>query len=100
MKRLYFRCNGGHYFRSCAACPFDGWSNEYLDVAERMFEEISQEPSGPSIEALRQRGLDQAVLDRVMIIEFGNEDFAFEALARASARAIHTSRTRASFPRG
>jgi hypothetical protein len=80
VKKLYFRCNGGHYFRSSSACPFDGWSCDGIEDVIDRFEKLKVDPDGPSIKDLRDSGVSEAALERVLIIDFGSDASAFEAL--------------------
>lgn len=90
MKYLYIRCNGGHYFRSRLACPFDGWSCDGLARAAELFERLGKEPNGATVERLREGGVPDALLGRLLIVEFGNEASAFDAIV--PERYIHESR--------
>lgn len=77
MRKIYWRCNNGHYF-STPHCPFDGWSSSGL---QQLFEIVSRSPDqgqSVTIEDLRARGLSQELLDKVIIIEFGGERSVFE----------------------
>lgn len=89
MKHLYFRCNGGHYFRAAIACPFDGWSCEALELTIQTFEALLTAGT-PTIEALKDAGIPSEVIQRVLLIEFGNESSAFDALV--PERYIHGGR--------
>ena len=78
MQKVLYRCNGGDYY-SGRACPFDGWSRPEL---QRVFDAVAEmKTSGAliSISALRERGFDKGVLDRVIVVEFGAEAAAFDA---------------------
>src|SRR5262249_734145 len=90
VKYLYIRCNGGHYYRSRIACPFDGWSCDGLAQATTIFDQLAATERGPSVERLREKGVPDAVLNRLVILEFGNDASAFEALA--PERYIHQGR--------
>lgn len=95
MNRLYFRCNGGHYFRahglqSAIACPWDGWSCDGLEHAVAAFEELTATGTRPTVDVLREKGLSSEVLRRILLIEFGDDASAFEALA--PQRYIHDGR--------
>ena len=50
MKALFFRCNGGHFFRN-NSCPFDGWTyrgSGYLQLTGRQnFRERGKEVGLP-----------------------------------------------------
>jgi hypothetical protein len=81
MKYLFVRCNRGHYYRGQPICPFDGWSCEGVDLAFQAFAELRADPMSRSIEGLREKGVPQSVLERLVIAEFGSAASAFEALA-------------------
>lgn len=89
MKRLYFRCNGGHYFRSAPACPFDGWSCDGLQHAIEAFDALCTAGT-PTVADLKMRGVSLEVMRRVLLIEFGNESSAFDALV--PERYLHAGR--------
>lgn len=88
MRFLYIRCNGGHYYRSRLACPFDGWSCSGLDRAVAAFEKLGAEAATPRRPP--RRGIPDGLLARLLVIEFGNEASAFEALV--PERYIHGGR--------
>ena len=79
-KRMYIRCNGGHFFWGQESCPFDGWSCDAIGAALRAFEDLGDE-SLRTIENLSQRGVPEMLLRRVVIAEFGASESAFEALS-------------------
>ena len=70
MKRVYWRCNSGHYF-STGSCPWDGWNRPWTYELMRVLEQIQSRNEIPSIEALRELGITQEVLNKVIVIEFG-----------------------------
>jgi hypothetical protein len=83
MKRvLYVRCNGGHYFRGeRRICPFDAWKEEWLDQIPGVLKLLVEAGVPLSLEALKSNGLSVEQLRRVVIMEFGDENCAFDALA-------------------
>jgi len=81
MIRLYFRCNGGHYFTSRSSCPFDGWTCNGIGDALSALERATARGERLSIAELKTIGIDEETLQRVLLIEFGDEASAFEALA-------------------
>ncbi len=81
MKYLFVRCDSGHYFRAQSTCPFDGWSCEGVDFAFQAFTELRADPMSRTIGGLREKGVPENVLERLIIVEFGSEASAFEALA-------------------
>ncbi len=77
---LFVRCNGGHYYRSATACPWDGWSLDGIANARAVFEQLVAGDVA-RIEVLKQHGVPEDVLRRLLIVEFGSEQSAFDALA-------------------
>jgi hypothetical protein len=83
VKHAYCRCNGGDYFRDGGSCPLDGWSSpESLELADAV-EQVRAAGRELSIAELRKVGVSQATLARTIVVEFGCEDAAFEALTPA-----------------
>ena len=80
MLRAYTRCNGGHYFVG-EFCPLDGWSpsesRELIEAAAKVLESGGQ----LSLLELEKVGMTTASLKRVIVIQFGSEQSAFDALA-------------------
>ena len=79
MRHLFIRCTGGDYYRGHTHCPFDGWSMPGLDVVLAQF--ASLEASLQTVDELAKLGTPPEILARVVIIEFGAEQSAFEAIA-------------------
>ena len=79
MKRVYCRCNGGHYF-SGEVCPFDGWSSVESQAVAAAAERLAEDGAPPSIAALQEVGLAGAALARAIVIEFGSGAAAFDAV--------------------
>lgn len=78
--RLYFRCNGGHYFTGQNFCPFDGWTTSGVEGVRDAFEKLRLQ--GPvTIEALRSHVVPPELLQRTVIIDIGDDAAAFDALA-------------------
>ncbi len=80
MVRVYRRCNGGHYFAD-ACCPLDGWFSAETDEVLVAAERLIKAGITPSIERLREAGLGSDVPARTIVIDFGNEACAFDAVA-------------------
>src|SRR5438132_7446484 len=78
--RAYCRCNGGHYFQG-EHCPFDGWSSPASKELARAVQQVAATGREISLRALREIGLTGAALERIVVIEFGCEASAFDALA-------------------
>jgi len=80
MTRIYWRCNGGHYFSS-VRCPFDGWSSDELVQLNNAAERLKVKGATPSIAALRSEGASEPALGRAIVVEFGSDGSAFEAIS-------------------
>ncbi|HEY1471538.1 MAG TPA: hypothetical protein VGF61_21040 [Candidatus Acidoferrum sp.] len=78
MHKVFFRCNGGDYY-SERNCPFDGWSRPELQRLLDVVAEMKKNVEPISISALREKGFESDVLDRVIVIEFGAEPAVFDA---------------------
>ena len=81
-RRVYMRCNGGDYFdATLVACPLDGWSSpEATEVAE-VTSRLVENGEAVTIATLRTAGVCEAALRRVIVVEFGADEAAFELLA-------------------
>jgi hypothetical protein len=77
MKKIYWRCNSGHYFSS-SHCPLDGWSRPYISNLIEAVSALDSEEREVSIEHLKTMGFSDDVLRRVIVIEFGSADSSFE----------------------
>ena len=80
--RIYIQCNGGDYFDG-TACPLDGWSSPEVEEIANAAARVASMDRPLSVEHLRAAGLSEAALRRVVVIEFGDEQAAFEALTPA-----------------
>jgi hypothetical protein len=78
--RAYCRCNSGHYF-SGEFCPFDGWSSPASRELTEAVARLSGCHRGPSLEELRKAGVSQATLARTIVVAFGSDGSAFEAVS-------------------
>lgn len=81
MKRLYVRCNGGHYFLAGSSCPFDGWTTEGLPRVAAHFTVLLQRGPDVTVASLKEALISDELMKRLLIIEFADESGAFEALA-------------------
>jgi hypothetical protein len=86
MKKIYIRCNGGHYF-TCdndnLACPYDGWDGRDPSIVKELnqiINKLSVKDEEISIDLLKQMGASEDTIKRTIIIEFGNPKSAFEAI--------------------
>jgi len=77
--KLFLRCNSGHFFTS-DVCPWDGWSHPSFKLAIETFNRLELEGKPVSIESLRNAGLDEEALQRVVILEFGDPQVALDGI--------------------
>jgi hypothetical protein len=80
MKRAYSRCNSGHYF-SGPRCPLDGWSSDASRELAAACERLASGGRPVSMAALRQEGVSECSLQRIIVIEFGSESSVFDAIS-------------------
>jgi len=80
MWKALWRCNSGHYY-SVTHCPLDGWSFPGVDELFGVISSMHKMGQPPSIQRLKEKGLSQEVLDRVIIVEFGGERSAFDGFS-------------------
>ena|SRR5215471_9233971 len=78
-RRLFFRCNGGHYFQG-RHCPYDGWTTDGIDGVVEHFERTVQSGREVSIDSLRAATSSGGLTRRILLIEFGDEDAIFDAI--------------------
>ncbi|SRR5579885_3800000 len=76
----YSRCNGGHYFRG-ACCPLDGWSSAQSRELDAVCQRLSAAGRSVSVASLREAGISESSLARIIVIEFGSAASAFDALS-------------------
>lgn len=77
--QVFFRCNGGDYFVG-TRCPFDGWSSPEAEEVTAALKHLSPAES-PSIQRLKEAGVSETALERVIIVEFGDDRARFDAMA-------------------
>ena len=80
MTKIYWRCNGGHYFSS-PHCPFDGWSSDELLELSNATEKLTAKGTAPSIAALSSEGASESALRRAIVVEFGSDHSVFDAIS-------------------
>lgn len=80
MYKLYWRCNGGHYFNT-VRCPFDGWTSKELAELNQVAEEFRSMKTDPSIGAMKNAGVSDEALRRAIVVEFGNDRSVFDAIS-------------------
>lgn len=78
--RVYCRCNSGHYFLG-DSCPLDGWSSPASEELNAAVTRLGCSGKKVSLEELRRAGLSEAALQRTVVIEFGDDSSAFEAVS-------------------
>jgi hypothetical protein len=76
----YSRCNGGHYFRG-VCCPLDGWSSAASEELDASCRKISASGRPISLASLREAGVSEPSLSRIIVIEFGSEEAMFDAVS-------------------
>jgi hypothetical protein len=79
MKQLYFRCNSGHYFAG-PTCPFDGWTRPEFREVLSVVDQLRATARELSIGELKKAGISKGALERVVVIEFGDDHAWFEAV--------------------
>lgn len=78
MKHVYLRCNDGHLFLG-ETCPFDAWGSPETVQLNELIKRI--DPNEYSIDRFRAEGVNDELLRRVMVAEFGDERAVFDGLA-------------------
>ena len=78
--RAYSRCNSGHYFAG-EYCPFDGWSSAAAVEVAQAVQRLQQLARAISVEELRRAGVSDAALARTIVVQFGADASAFEAVS-------------------
>jgi hypothetical protein len=79
-KRVYWRCNGGDYISGERNCPWDGWSSPEIEELCAAVDAYAKEGKVPSIDDLRVARVSEKALQRAIVIDFGDDRAAFEAL--------------------
>ena len=80
-KKLYWRCNGGDYISSTEKhCPWDGWTSPEIEELCSVADAFAKEGKVPSITELKEAKISDKALQRVIVIEFGDDRAAFDAL--------------------
>jgi hypothetical protein len=79
MVRVFCRSNGSDYFQG-EFCPFDGWSSPKSKAISEASRRLIEKGIVPSVTALQKAGLPETALARAVVIEFGAESSAFEAM--------------------
>lgn len=76
----YSRCNGGHYFRG-VYCPLDGWSSTASRELDAACQRLSASSRPISLASLREAGVSESSLPRIIVIEFGTAESASDAVS-------------------
>ena len=77
--KVYCRCNSGHYFIG-VHCPLDGWSSPESEELAAAVGRAAAKRRPLSLAELRRGSLTEAALRRAIVIEFGSDAAAFEAV--------------------
>jgi len=80
-RRLYWRCNGGHYISSTRNCPWDGWTSPEVDELCSAAEVFAKQGRVPSIAELKDVKVSDRALRRAIVMEFGDDRAVFDAVA-------------------
>jgi hypothetical protein len=80
MVRVYCRCNSGHYFMG-EYCPIDGWSSAASKELTEAVGRLTATGRAISLVELRKAGVSEEAFKRTIVIEFGANDSAFEAIS-------------------
>jgi hypothetical protein len=78
--RAYSRCNSGHYFLG-EFCPFDGWSSPASSELTKALKQLARSGRKVSLEELEGAGVSAATLARTIVVAFGSDSAAFEAIS-------------------
>jgi hypothetical protein len=78
--RAFCRCNSGHYFTG-EYCPFDGWSSSASRELAPAVKRLEAAGRKVTLAELAKAGLSAETLNRVVVMEFGSDAAAFEAMA-------------------
>ena len=76
----YSRCNGGHYFRG-VCCPLDGWSSTASRELDAACQKLAASGRPVSLATLREAGVSESSLLRIIVIEFGSAESVFDAVS-------------------
>ncbi len=79
MVKAYWRCNGGDYFSS-KCCPFDGWSSPEINELFEAAQKLNSQKIPLSVAAFRNIGVNEKAIRRCIVVDFGDEAAAFDAL--------------------
>jgi hypothetical protein len=81
--RAYSRCNSGHYFVG-ENCPYDGWSSTASKELTLGIGLLLKSGRPVSMEELRRAGVSETTILRTIIIQFGSDTSAFDAISPSS----------------
>ena len=79
MRKIFFRCIRGHYFQD-TCCPWDGWSHQAFDKVLDEAERIEARGDLLSIDKLKEAGIPDEIFKRILVVEFGCAESAFDAI--------------------
>ena len=80
MSKAYIRCNSGHYFIG-VNCPLDGWSSAESVELTKAVEAVLAAGKELSIKSLSEAGLSDLAVKRTIVVEFGVNESAFDAVS-------------------
>jgi hypothetical protein len=80
MRKAYWRCNSAHYYSSLH-CPFDGWTFDGCKELIVAVESLAGRKEALSIEALALEGASANAISRTIVVEFGSDLAAFDAVS-------------------
>ncbi len=98
-KKLYWRCNGGDYVSSERNCPWDGWTFPEIEEVLSAADAIAREGKELSITELKNAKVSERALQRVIVVEFGDDRSAFDALVPQEYMFRGKRTTKSHFPR-
>ena len=67
--------------RPRASQPLDGWSSPASKELVQVIKRVTASGQEPSLRALREAGLSEAAIQHIIVIEFGTDACAFDAIA-------------------
>lgn len=79
MRQLFIRCIYGHFFRAKdhgACCPADAWTHSEIARIQHMY----AENPNIQIEEFAVSGIDESLLNRIVIIESNSLPASIEAI--------------------
>src|SRR5262249_18042839 len=81
----YFHCTSDHYFAG-RVCMDDGWSSDGSRLVAEAVTRLLADERDLTMDALRERGVSEEDLQRVIIVEFARAKDAWDFLEPATLR--------------